>query len=133
MITAVQNQEVYIIRFPYDAEVIRLIKNVPGRIWDNDHKYWTIPLGRLGFLVAQLKGTPYENALQVYSAEHIDENATLDATKNIPDIDLSGIPLYVQEGGHLFQHQLDFMKYAIDRQRRGLHSGFMLCDQQGVG
>ena len=133
MITAVQNQEVYIIRFPYDAEVIRLIKNVPGRIWDNDHKYWTIPLGRLGFLVAQLKGTPYENALQVYSAEHIDENATLDATKNIPDIDLSGIPLYVQAGGRLFQHQLDFMKYAIDRQRRGLHSGFMLCDQQGVG
>ena len=133
MITAVQNQEVYIIRFPYDAELIRLVKNVPGRLWDNDHKYWTIPLGRLGFLVAQLKGTVYENQLQVYSAEHINENDTLDATKQIPDVDLSNVPLYVETGGKLFQHQLDFMKYAIDRQRRGLHSGFILADQQGCG
>lgn len=133
MITAVQNQEVYIIRFKYDPEIVKLIKNVPGRLYIPDHKYWTIPLDRLGFLMAQLKGTPYEAQFQVYSAEKINENATLDATDKIPDIDLSGIPLYVQEGGHLFQHQLDFMKYAIDRQRRGLYSGFILADQQGLG
>ena len=133
MITAVQNQEVYIIRFPYDPTLVGLVKNVPGRLWDQEHKYWTIPLDRLGFLIAQLKGTSYENQLQVYSAEHINENATLDATNDIPDIDLSSIPLYVENGGTLFQHQLDFMKYAIDRQRRGLYSGFILCDEQGLG
>ena len=133
MITAVQNQDVYIIRFPYDAEIVKLVKNVPGRLYVPDHKYWTIPLARLGFLVSQLEGTPYEGQLQVYSAEHIDQNDTLDATNHIPNIDLSGIPLYVQEGQHLFQHQLDFMKYAIDRQRRGLHSGFILADDMGAG
>lgn len=133
MITAVQNQEVYIIRFPYDAELVKLVKNVPGRVWDNDHKYWTIPLGRLGFFMTQIKGTQYETQLKIYSAEHINENDTLDATDRIPDVDLSGIPLYVQEGEHLFQHQLDFMKYAIDRQHRGLRSGFILSDEQGLG
>lgn len=133
MITAVQNQEVYIIRFPYDAEIVKLIKNVPGRLYVPDKKYWTIPLARLGFLVTQLQGTPYEHQFKVYSAENIDENATLDATTQIPDIDLSGIPLYVEEGGHLFNHQLDFMKYAIDRQHKGLRSGFILADQMGLG
>jgi len=133
MITVVQNQEVYIIRFPYDANIVRLVKNVPGRQYDPDHKYWTIPLDRLGFLMAQFKGTPYEVDFQVYSAEHINENATLDTTDTIPDIDLSNVPLYVQTGEHLFKHQLDFMKYAIDRQRRGLYSGFILADQPGLG
>ena len=133
MITAVQNQDVYIIRFQYDPEIVRLIKNVPGRQYDPDHKYWTIPLDRLGFLIVQLQGTAYENQLKVYSAEHINENATLDATNAIPDIDISKIPLYVKDGDHLFKHQLDFMKYAIDRQRRGLYSGFILADEQGLG
>ena len=133
MITAVQNQNVYIIRFKYDPELVRLIKNVPGRQYEPNQKYWTIPLDRLGFFVVQLQGTPYENMLKVYSAEHINENATLDATDKIPDIDLSNVPLYVKNGEHLFPHQLDFMKYAIDRQHRGLYSGFILADQQGLG
>ena len=133
MITAVQNQDVYIIRFQYDPDIVKLIKNVPGRVYVPEHKYWTIPLDRLGFLTVQLQGTKYEKQFQVYSAEHINENATLDATEGIPDIDLSGIPLYVQDGFHLFNHQLDFMKYAIDRQRRGLYSGFILADEQGLG
>lgn len=133
MITAVQNQEVYIIRFPYDPEVVRLIKNVPGRQYVPEQKYWTIPLGRLGFLISQFQGTPYEHQFEIYSAEHINENDTLDATTQIPNIDLTGIPLYVQEGSTLFQHQLDFMKYAIDRQQRGLYSGFILSDEQGLG
>lgn len=133
MITAVQNQDVYIIRFSYDAELVKLVKNVPGRIYVPDKKYWTIPLARLGFLINQLQGTPYESQFKVYSAENIDENATLDSNKQIPDIDLTNIPLYVEEGGHLFNHQLDFMRYAIDRQQRGLYSGFILADQQGLG
>lgn len=135
MITAVQNNNVYIIRFPFDRDLITILKNIPGRNWNPEHKYWTIPVDRLGFLVANLQGTRFENALQVYSAEHLGENATLDSTTitDIPEIDLSKVPLYVQEGGQLFRHQLDFMKYAIDRQKRGLYSGFILADQQGLG
>lgn len=133
MITAVQDKDIYIIRFKYDPELVQLVKNVPGRIWVAAQKYWTIPVGRLGFLINQLKGTKYETQLEVYSSEHIDENATLDDTNVIPDIDLSEITFRVQSGLEPFPHQLDFMKYAIDRQRKGLHSGFILADQCGLG
>lgn len=133
MITAVQKNEIYIISFQYDTEIIRLVKNVPGSWWHADKKYWTIPADRIGFFLAQLKGTPYENQITVYSDEHIDENATLDPTVGIPDVDLTGIPLYVENGSHLFQHQLDFLKYAIYRQRHISKSGFLLADQMGTG
>lgn len=132
-INIIQNQDQYIISFRYDYEIKELVKHTPGSIWHNDHKYWTIPLARLGMLLNQFKGTPYESQIKVYSAEHIEENATLDATGVIPDVDLTGIPLYVEYGSHLYQHQLDFMKFAIDRQRNGLHSGFILADQPGLG
>ena len=133
MITAVQNQEVYILYFNYNPDIITLVKNVPGRKYVPEKKYWTIPLDRLGFLIAQLQGTPYEQQFRVISAEHINENTTMDASGTIPDIDLSEIPLYIKDGEHFFQHQLDFMKYAIDRQRRGIYSGFLLADQPGLG
>lgn len=133
MITAIQNQDVYIIRFHYDPEIVKLIKTIPGCWYVPEHKYWTIPVDRLGFLVAKFKDTQYEPFLQIYSAENINENATLDATATIPDVDLSGIPLYVEKGSQLFQHQLDFMKFAIDRQRRGFNSGFILADEPGLG
>lgn len=133
MITAVQNREVYILYFPYDPDLIPLIKNVPGRKYVPEKKYWTIPLDRIGFLVTQLQGTPYEHQFRVISAEQINENATLESSGAIPDIDLSGIPLYIKDGEVFFKHQLDFMKYAIDSQRRGLYSGFLLADQPGLG
>ena len=69
MITAVQNQDVYIIRFQYNPVIVQMVKNVPGRVYDPTHKYWTIPLDKLGFFINQLKGTPYEYGFQVYSNE----------------------------------------------------------------
>lgn len=135
MITVVQNGEVYVVKFPYDRNLISMVKNIPGRRWDPEHKYWTIPVDRLGFLISQIRGSQYEDMLQVYSNEHINQNANIDANPitDIPNIDLSKIPLYVKDGFTLAQHQLDFMKYAIDRQKRGLYSGFILADEMGLG
>lgn len=133
MITVVQDNDIYIVRFPFSRDIIQLIKNVPGRQWDPDHKYWTIPKDRLGFLLAQFKGTPYEKLVDVYTAEHIDENASLDNTADIPNIDISNIKMAVANGCKIFPHQEDFMRYAIDRQNRGLYSGFILADEQGLG
>lgn len=135
MITVVQNGEIYVVKFPYDRNLISMIKNIPGRRWDPEHKYWTIPVDRLGFLISQIRGSQYEDMLQVYSNEHINQNANIDANPatDIPKIDISKLHLYVQEGKYIFDHQKDFMRYAIDRQQRGLYSGFILADQQGLG
>lgn len=135
MINVIQQGEVYIIKFPYDMGLINIVKSIPGRRWDPEHKYWTIPVDKLGFLIAQLRGTQYEEMLQVYSCEHINQNATIDSNSkaSIPDIDISKLKLYVEDGQHLFSHQLDFMKYAIGRYQHNRGSGFILADEMGAG
>lgn len=75
----------------------------------------------------------YENITTVYSYEDINVNQEIGTTASIPDIDISDVDLYVQDGCKLFNHQIDFLKYAIDRQNRGLRSGFLLADQPGAG
>ena len=132
MIFITQNQAVYEIKFKYDIEIINRIKNIPGRCWVPDKKIWTIPKDKLGFLVKAFEGTKYENMLQIKSDEHINENEKLDKTTFIPNIDISDVNFYVKEGAKPYKHQLDFMKYAIDRQNKGNMSGFMVCDDQGL-
>ena len=133
MINVLKHDDVYEIRFRYDPKVIDIVKSVPGRRWVPEGKFWTIPLDKLGFLLNQVKGTVYEGSVKIDSDEHINENATLDATTVIPQIDISGIPFYVPEGKSPYSHQLDFMKYAIDKQQRGYRSGFIVADDMGLG
>lgn len=133
MIAVVQNGDVYQLKFKYDPQFIELLKLVPGRVWSPNEKIWTIPKDRLGFLVNQLRGTVYENSLDIHSDEEININSTLDSTFRIPDIDISKIHMYVKEGSSLYSHQYDFMKFAIDRQLRGNMRGFILADAPGCG
>ncbi len=132
MITVNQNNEVYEVSFSYDPFVVDLVKNVPGRRWVASAKMWTIPKDKLGFLLAQFKGTVYENAVKIISDEQINENATLDTTVKIPNIDISQVPYYVKEGAEPFRHQLDFMKYGIFRQLKGNMNGFVVGDDPGL-
>lgn len=132
-IRVVQNGEVYEITFKYDPTIVHLIKQVPGKAWNPKAKMWTIPRDRLGFLISQLKGTMYESMLQIFSDEQINVNASLPTNDEIPDIDISNVKTYVKDGGHLFKHQEDFMKYSIARQMSGNSHGFILADQPGLG
>lgn len=133
MVLVQQNDNVYEIRFPYNPVLVSMVKNVPGRKWHPEEKFWSVPLDRLGFLIAQFKGTPYETELKIESNENIDVNATLDDPKDIPDTDISDITLYAQEGQHLFQHQIDMLKFAKWRMEHNLKSGFILADSPGAG
>lgn len=133
MINVKQNGEVYEVSFPYDPFVVEYVKQVPGRQWVKAAKMWTIPKDKLGFLLAQFKGTQYESAVTVISDEYINQNATLDTTVQIPDIDISQVKFRVKLGSKPYQHQLDFMRYALYRQIKGNMNGFILADDQGLG
>lgn len=133
MISMIQNNDVYEIRFRYDPTLVDMVKQVPGRLWHNESKMWTIPKNNLGFFLNQIKGTVYENICKIDSMEHINENADIETTTKIPNIDISRIPYYVKEGAKPYKHQLDFMKYAIDKQQRGYMSGFLIADDMGLG
>lgn len=131
MVTIRQDQDKYVISFKYNPEIIELVKNVPSRKWDPDNKVWTIQKEKLGFLINQFKNTIYENQLQIFSDEDLNVNSSIESTYTIPDIKLED-PFYVKEGATPFNHQLDFMKYAIDRQQKGNMHGFILADEQGL-
>ena len=133
MINVIQNGEIYEITFPYDVNVIALIKNVPGRRWNPTGKMWTVPKDRLGFFINEFKGTQYESSINIQSDEDINRNESLSTTTEIPDIDISKIPFHVKEGSHPYKHQLDFMKWAIDRQNHGNLHGFICADEMGLG
>lgn len=132
MINVVQNDSLYEISFQYDPEIINLVKSVPSRRWLPDRKLWTIPKEKLGFFINQVKGTIFESQVKIYSNEDLNQNATLDSTYNIPDIDLGDIEFRVKEGATPYSHQIDFLKYAIDREQHGNMHGFLLADEQGL-
>ena len=135
MIVATQNGSLYEIRFPYDPNLVELVKTVPGRWYHPEGKYWSVPLEKLGFFQSRLAQTPYYTQLKVISQESIAQNDTIDFTEEaqIPDIDISGIELYVKEGCSLYNHQIDTLKFEIDRKRNGRNAGFILADQPGLG
>ena len=131
MILVTQNNDEYEIRFGYDAKIVELVKNVPGRMWHPEDKFWSIPKARLGFLIAQFRGTPYESQMFIKSDEDLNVNASIDEPNMIPDIDVSDVTWYVAEGCKVFKHQIDTVKFAKWRYLNGLKSGFILADQPG--
>ena len=131
MILIKQNNQIYEVSFKYDPTLVNLIKNVPGKCWIDVAKHWTIPCDKLGFFLNQLKDTMYENQVKLISHEDINKNATFDTSTKIPDIDISDVNFRVKKGFHPYPHQLDFMKYALHRQKCGNMAGFILADEQG--
>lgn len=133
MIQVTQNKDVYEIRSRYDPSFIEIIKSVPGRRWLPQDKIWTIPLDKLGFLMNAVIGTDYESMLHIDSQEYLGVNQTLDNTRVIPDVDISKVKFYVEDGKQLYEHQKDTMRYSIDRHNHKQHSGFLLGDEPGLG
>lgn len=131
MISVIQNESLYEIRFRYDLELIGIVKEVPGRRWEPAIKAWTIPLNRLGFLIAKLRGTPYEKELYIQSSENLNVNASMDDPNTIPDIDVSEYNYRVAEGLKPYKHQIDSLKFAKWRYEHNIKSGFIIADQPG--
>lgn len=131
MIYVSQIGDSYSIRFKYDARIVDIVRNVPGRIWEPSSKQWLIPTGKLGVLIKLFNDSPFKDEVVIQSAEDLNKNATLDSTDKtaIPNIDISDMKLYVVEGGSLYSHQLDFLKYAKNHGRKG----FILADDMGCG
>lgn len=134
-ILAQQVGNTYVLKFRYDPILVEMVREVPGRVYDPTSKSWIISKDRLGFFINQIKGTPYESMFQIEGEEQVNINATLDFTKKqqIPDEDLSDVKLYVKEGGQLYEHQIDFMKYAIHNLKKRKTSGFLNADDMGLG
>ena len=127
-ITAIQDHIVYNVHFRYDPSLVELVRQIPGRAFIPEKKFWTIPSDNIGWLQRLVE----ENGniqLDIITQDNIGENANIDETTQIPDIDISDVDQYVESGSKLFPHQIDFLKYA---KAKGSH-GFVLSDEQGCG
>lgn len=135
MISIIQNGEVYEIRFSYNEAILDMVRQVPGRRWHHEAKFWAVPKDKIGFFLNQLKDTSFYQQLKIQSDEDLKVNCSIDSTHKqaIPDIDISDIPLYVEHGSRLYEHQIDCMKYSIGRKDKGNFNGFLLSDEMGCG
>ena len=135
MISITQAGPEYEVRFLYNDWLVQTVKQVPGRHWQPQEKCWYVPKDKLGFLLNLLKGTSFEQEVKITSDENLNVNASVDSTPrySIPDIDISDVHTCVKDGGKLFPHQEDCIKYSIGRKEKGNFSGFLLADEMGCG
>lgn len=133
MISIVQSGPEYEIRFPYNEALVSMVKQVPGRRWHPEDKFWSVPKDKVGFFLNLIEGTSFASNVSVDSDEDLNVNATIDSTPRytIPNIDISDVHTYVKDGGRLFKHQEDCLKYSIGRKENGNFSGFLLADEMG--
>lgn len=132
MILISQSGEEYEVRFKYNEKIKDIVKQTPGRAWRPERNCWTVPRDKVGWLIANFKDTPWENDLDIQSLEEIDKNYSIDDTSKIPDIDISDVDMYVQDGLTLFKHQIDAIKYDKWRNEHGIRTGFLLADPPGM-
>lgn len=133
MITINQVGDIYQVRFKYDPAIVDMVKSVPSRRWVPEGKYWTISKDKLGFFINQLKDTKYESQVKILSTEKLGQNDVLEGSAVIPDVDISKYRYRIESGLKPFQHQIDTLKFAVNRYNIGLRSGFILADQPGLG
>ena len=127
-ITAIQDHIVYNVHFRYDPYLVELVRQIPGRAFIPEKKFWTIPSDNIGWL-QRLVEESGNIQLDIITQDNIGENANIDETTQIPDIDISDVDQYVESGSKLFPHQIDFLNYAKAHDGKG----FILGDSMGLG
>ena len=99
------------ITFPYNADVVNIMRAEPIRFWHNETKEWEVPFKRLGELLTQLEKFEIEVTA--------DDAAIFQARKENPvNYEFKTKP---------FQHQIEGFEYGMS------HDRWLLGDEQGLG
>ena len=96
--------------FPYDEQLIAVVRGLPSRYWHSEQKEWEVPLKNLTELVNQMSN---------YEVQITGELGAL-VEKKVPDVefDFKTKP---------FDHQIDGFNYGLT------HNTWLLGDEQGLG
>lgn len=97
--------------FPYNNEIVEVIRSFPQRYWDKDNKVWELPLNRLGDLLNKLPNQPFD-----ISGKYVE----------FPKVSAE-IPDGFEFKTNPFQHQVDGFKFGLS------HDRWLLGDEQGLG
>ncbi len=97
------------VSFPYNDELLQIIRNLPSRFWHKDEKEWEVPLKYLDALKIAFKNQ------EVTVIGDVPEKKE---TIAIPDFNFKTKP---------FKHQVEGFKYGLT------NSKWLLGDEQGLG
>ena len=101
------------ISFPYNAEIVRIIKEMPTRYYNRDTKEWEVPIKAVDLLTDKLDGHAFDldraklESILNKESEHLDY-----------DFEFKTKP---------FQHQLEAFDYGLNNDK------WLLGDEQGLG
>ena len=100
--------------FPYNEELLGIIRAMPSRYWDKDKKEWEVPANKLDELVGKF------NNQEMYSTGKINEFC---ASKH----KICEIPANFAFKTTPFNHQVEGFEYGMS------HTKWLLGDEQGLG
>lgn len=117
--TKLKNKESLYVRFDYNIDKLAKIKSLPNRFYIPETKEWEVPIANINNIVALFQGDEIEILGKVNTkiSKAVDEVVSFDKI-NIDNFEFKTKP---------FQHQIEFMQYALDKNK------FLLGDEQGLG
>lgn len=96
--------------FPYNEEILNVVRSMPSRFWHADTKEWEVPFNKLSDLL---------DGLQKYEIT-LTGDMTAFEDKKVPTIDF-------EFKTKPFSHQIDGFNYGLT------HNRWLLGDEQGLG
>lgn len=100
--------------FPYDTQLVGIIRELPTRYWSSENKEWEVPLNKLQTLLSQLSNY----AINIKSD---------DATFLLEEKKDCAMPKGFAFKTQPFSHQIDGFNYGLANDR------WLLGDEQGLG
>lgn len=102
------------ISFPYNNEIVNVIRSLPSRYWDKDTKEWEVPFNKLNSIMADLN--QFQIELNAESSEMF-----------IPKKAVATKPANFEFKTKPFEHQIEGFNYGLQYDR------WLLGDEQGLG
>jgi SNF2 family DNA or RNA helicase len=99
--------------FPYDDEVVSLVRSQSERYWDKDNKTWEVPAKKLKELLA---------GLTKHEVNITGDFAAFNEVKKV-----ANLPKEFQFKTKPYDHQIDGLSYGLT------HDRWLLGDEQGLG
>ena len=99
------------ITFPFNQDIVNVMRSLPIRYWHNDNKCWEAPFKYLGSILKDLAD---------FEIEIKADNAAIFQTKK-------EMPVDYKFKTDPFQHQIDGFNYGLS------HDRWLLGDEQGLG
>ncbi len=123
------------VRFNYDAELVNLVKTIPGRQWDQKNRQWRVPLSKLPDLMRLFSDHQfsYSSELRDYLEDNPEEESTEEEEEQTLAFSVSELNLHAQEmlrEGFSAALYLDGEVSGLARNKKVGHAYFELIDRR---